>query len=617
MAILQVENLTKRFGDVVLFQNLNFIINKGEKVAIVAKNGAGKTTLISLIVGKDTPQEGIIYMHPNTVIGYLEQNPELDSTKTIYDEVYYSNSFIVELIEKYATAISNNDTVTIDKLSNELDVHNVWEYENQVSLYLSKLGFQDTSTVISKLSGGQKKRVALAKILLKNPDFLILDEPTNHLDLDVIEWLEDTLDSLQCTVLMVTHDRYFLDRVCNTIIEIDDKQAFKYTGNYSYFLEKKEERQILMSTEIAKAKNLMRTELEWIRRQPKARGTKAKYRIDAFSDLKQKASKTIANKKLDITLQGSRLGNKVIELHGISKSYDSHRIIEKFSYLFHKKEKLAIIGPNGCGKTTFLQLITNQLQPDSGYVEYGETVVVGYYKQDGLLLHEDCKVIEVIQNISETIEIENGNTISAAQFLEQWLFPRNMHYMYVSRLSGGEKKRLYLMTVLMKKPNVLILDEPTNDLDLFTLQILEEYLLHFSGCVIIVSHDRFFTDKVVDHLFIFKGNGIIEDFPGNYTQFKIHEKILEDTLHKNEKIELQKSKVEKAIKGLTYKEKIELESIEKELEQLEQEKKIIEQELIVGTLSNAELIVKSERIGKILQLIETNELRWLELQEKL
>ena len=617
MAILQVENLTKRFGDVVLFQNLNFIINKGEKVAIVAKNGAGKTTLISLIVGKDTPQEGIIYMHPNTVIGYLEQNPELDSTKTIYDEVYYSNSFIVELIEKYATAISCNDTVTIDKLSNELDVHNVWEYENQVSLYLSKLGFQDTSTVISKLSGGQKKRVALAKILLKNPDFLILDEPTNHLDLDVIEWLEDTLDSLQCTVLMVTHDRYFLDRVCNTIIEIDDKQAFKYTGNYSYFLEKKEERQILMTTEIAKAKNLMRTELEWIRRQPKARGTKAKYRIDAFGDLKQKASKTITNKKLDITLQGSRLGNKVIELHGISKSYDSHRIIENFSYLFHKKEKLAIIGPNGCGKTTFLQLITNQLQPDSGYVEYGETVVVGYYKQDGLLLHEDCKVIEVIQNISETIEIENGNTISAAQFLEQWLFPRNMHYMYVSRLSGGEKKRLYLMTVLMKKPNVLILDEPTNDLDLFTLQILEEFLVQFMGCVIIVSHDRFFTDKLVEHLFVFKGNGIIEDFPGNYTQFKIYERLQEDSIQKSEKIELQKPKAEKVIKGLTYKEKIELELIEKELEQLEQEKKIIEQELIVGTLSNAELIVKSERIGEIIQLIELKEIRWLELQEKL
>lgn len=618
MAIIHVERLTKYFGDVVLFQNLNFDINKGEKVALVAKNGAGKTTLLSLLLGKDTPQDGEIFIQPDCVIGYLEQNPELLGSNSIYDEVFKSNSTVVSLLEQYSLASSQNDTDTIEKLSHQLDVHNVWNYEHTVNYMLSKLGFTDTSRPVHILSGGQKKRVALAKVLLNNPDLLILDEPTNHLDLDVIEWLEDTLDSLQCTLLMVTHDRYFLDRVCNTILEIDSLQAFKYAGNYSYYIEKKHERQVLLSTEITKAKNLMRTELEWIRKQPRARGTKAKYRIDAFTNIQQKATQVVSNQQIDIAIKGSRLGNKVIELHDISKAFNTTVILSNFSYLFQRNEKLAIIGPNGCGKTTFLQIISEQLQPDTGYIDYGDTVVVGYYKQDGLLLTEDCKVIEVIQNISESIEIGNGTSISPAQFLESWLFPRNMHYMYVSRLSGGEKKRLYLMTILMKKPNVLILDEPTNDLDLFTLQILEDYLAQFSGCVIIVSHDRFFTDKVVDHLFVFRGNGVIEDFSGNYTQFKIQEKIAEQSIQIADKVTVTKSveTVSKERKGLSFKEKNELISIEQNIEMLEKEKLSIEQLLQSGTLSSSDLLEKSKQIGLIIQQLEAKELRWLELQEK-
>jgi len=617
MAILQVENITKHFGELLLFKNLSFVINKGEKVALVAKNGTGKTSLIRLILNQDTSESGIILKDADATIGYLEQNPEFSSENTIYQELYSSHTEIIQTKLDYDNALESSDQKLLQILNDKMDILSAWDYDSRVELMLTKFNFTDTTQLIKTLSGGQKKRVALAKLLLRAPDFIILDEPTNHLDLDIIEWLEEFLCSMNCTLLMVTHDRYFLDRVCSTIIEIDNNQAYKYDGNYSYFLEKKQEREVLLSAEISKAKNLMRTELEWMSRQPRARGTKAKYRIDAFYELQDKASQTKKTDSLDITLKGKRLGNKVIELKNIYKSYSTKKLIADFSYIFHRNEKIGIIGSNGCGKSTFLNIITEKIVPDSGIIDFGETVSIGYYKQDGLLLDEDKKVIDVIKDIAEIIEVGKGRSISAVQFLEQWLFPRSMHYMFVSRLSGGERKRLYLMTVLMKQPNFLILDEPTNDLDLFTLHILEDYLSNFDGCVVIVSHDRFFTDKVVDHLFVFKGEGLISDFPGNYSLYRDFEEVKkneEDSIAKQKQI---KEIVEKPIakKGLSYKEKIELQTLESDLKTLENQKTTIEKELCDISFSAAELVEKSKLIGEIIIQIETKEMRWLELSE--
>ena len=616
MAILQIDSITKYFGDLLLFENLSLIVNKGEKIALVAKNGAGKTTLIKIILGLETSSQGVVFIDSNTSVGYLDQNPEFSSQNSIYDEVYYSFSELVETKQAYNSALNLHDDNLLQKLTDQMDALQAWDYDSRVEFILSKMEFTNTKQIINTLSGGQKKRVALAKLLLRSPDFIILDEPTNHLDLDIIEWLESYLSSMNNTLLMVTHDRYFLDRVCNTIIEIDNQQAFKYDGNYSYFIEKKEEREIQQSAEISKAKNLLRTELDWMRRQPQARGTKAKYRIDAFYELEEKANQSQKKDSLDIMLKGKRLGNKVIELTNISKAYGEKKLIDSFSYIFHRNEKIGIIGSNGCGKSTFLNIVTEQIKPDSGFLDYGETVLVGYYKQDGLLLKEDCKVIDVIKEIAETIEIQKGKFISATQFLEQWLFPRSMHYMYVSRLSGGEKKRLYLMTVLMKQPNFLILDEPTNDLDLYTLHILEDYLSMFDGCVVIVSHDRFFTDKVVDHMFVFKGKGIIQDFPGNYSLYRDSELLKqanESKQNSNEKQAQIEKKPDK--KGLNFKEKQELQQLEKDIKLLETEKTEIETLLHSGNLSTDDLMKYSQRIGVILVEIDTKEMRWLELSE--
>ena len=616
MAILQVDSITKYFGDLLLFQDLSFVINKGEKVALVAKNGAGKTSLINIILGNDPPRDGSIYIEPNTTIGYLEQNPNFESENSIFDELYFSNSEIVETKQLYYDALDSHNQDLIQKYTDAMDALRVWDYESRVEFFLTKLDFTDTTQKISILSGGQKKRIALAKLLLLEPDLLILDEPTNHLDLSIIEWLESYLYTMNSTLLMVTHDRYFLDRVCNTIIEIDNKSCYKYAGNYAYFLEKKQEREIQMSAEISKAQNLLKTELDWMRRQPRARTTKAKYRIDAFYDLQDRANQTIKQDNLDITLKGKRLGNKVIELKHVSKSYGNKHLITDFSYIFHRNEKIGIIGENGCGKSTFLNILTQKVEADTGTLDYGETVSIGYYKQDGLLRTEDCKVIDVIKEIAETIEINKGTFISATQFLEQWLFPRSMHYMYVSRLSGGERKRLYLMTVLMMQPNFLILDEPTNDLDLYTLNILEDYLASFNGCVVIVSHDRFFTDKVVDHLFVFKGKGVILDYPGNYSQYHDFEEYSKQELSKPEVISekvVDDKKQEK--KGLSFKEKQELAKIEKDIEDLNTEKKQIELDLSSGTLESSVLVTKSKRIAEIIQIVEEKEMRWLELSE--
>lgn len=620
MAILHIENLVKYFGDLRLFDNLNFSVNAGEKVGLLAKNGTGKTTLISILLGKEPYESGEIYIDPNCTVGYLPQSPDFTSNNSIYNEVYYSFSEIIEAKENYNKSLETHNEKLIEEASNVMDSLQAWDYETRVDYILSKLEFFDTAQVIATLSGGQKKRVAMAKLLLREPNFIILDEPTNHLDLQIIEWLEGYLCASKSTLLMVTHDRYFLERVCSTIIEIDNAQAFKYEGNYETFLIKKEERTQALHQEIAKARNLMRTELDWMRRQPQARGTKAKYRVNAFYDLQDKATQQVKNDKLNMSIQGARLGNKVIELKNISFAYCEKILLHNFSYVFHRNEKIGIIGNNGCGKTTFLNIITEQLAANSGSIDYGETVVLGYYKQDGLLFNENQKVIDVIKEIAEVIELTKGQSISAAQFLEQWLFPRSMHYLQVSRLSGGEKKRLYLMTILMKQPNFLILDEPTNDLDLYTLRILEDYLQNFNGCVVIVSHDRFFTDKVVEHLFVFKGAGEVQNFTGNYSHYrateelKVKEKMLEEKdIQTSKTSKNEKPKQEK--KKLSFKEKQELERLEKEMQSLENEKQKLSEELNSGTLSNKELLQKSERIGAIINLLDEVEMQWLELSE--
>ncbi|MDR2962702.1 MAG: ABC-F family ATP-binding cassette domain-containing protein [Bacteroidales bacterium] len=617
MAIVYIENLVKYFGEVRLFDNMSFTINTGEKVGLLAKNGTGKTTLISILLGKEPYESGELYIDPNCTVGYVPQNPDFTSKNSIYHEVYTSFEEIITAKNNYQRALESHNETLIAQTTSAMDALQAWDYESRVEYILSKLEFFDTTQAISTLSGGQKKRVAMAKLLLREPDFLILDEPTNHLDLQIIEWLENFLTASKSTLLMVTHDRYFLERVCTTIIEIDEGKAFKYEGNYETFLLKKEERTQILHQEIAKARNLMRTELDWMRRQPQARGTKAKYRINAFYDLQDKAQQHIKTDNLNITVQGARLGNKVIELRHVSFAYGEKVLLRDFSYIFHRNEKIGIIGNNGCGKTTFLNILTEQLAAQSGTIDYGETVVLGYYKQDGLLFNENQKVIEVIQEIAEHIELEKGKVISAAQFLEQWLFPRSMHYLHVSRLSGGEKKRLYLMTILMRQPNFLILDEPTNDLDLYTLRILEDYLQHFNGCVVIVSHDRFFTDKVVEHLLVFKGEGVIQNFAGNYSRYraieeqKAEEEKLRTTAQTPKEEKQEKAKPDK--KRLSFKEQKELEGVEKELAQLEQEKLSLTEELNSGTLSNDDLRQKSERFGAVTARMDECEMRWLEL----
>jgi len=618
MAILQVENITKYYGEYLLFDNLSFVINRGERIALVAKNGTGKTTLIKIILGEDIPESGNILFEPDVNIGYLDQDTELESSYSVYDEVYSANKKVLQAMAEYDQALSTGDEKQIQKASDAMDANDAWNYESKVKHVISKLELP-SEQIIQHLSGGQKKRVALAKILILEPDFLILDEPTNHLDIAIIEWLEEYLKKIKSTLLLVTHDRYFLDNVCDTILELDNKTMYRYSGNYSYFLEKKQERIQVQTAEVSKAKNLMRKELDWMCRQPQARGTKARYRIDAFYELQEKAQTKIeSDSNLIINIASQYLGNKVVDLKNISKSFDDKQVLSQVSYSFQKGERVGIIGDNGCGKSTLLNIITQQLQPDTGTVDWGDTLSIGYYKQDGLLGCDDKHVIDVIKDISDKIELQKGRTITAAQYLEQWNFPRSVQYLYVSKLSGGEKKRLYLMTVLMQKPNFLILDEPTNDLDLFTIQLLEEYLLNFQGCVLVVSHDRFFIDKIAEHLLVFKGNGEVHDFPGNYSIFKEKE-------DEKEKIQQEKetpkqstnTKEPRQRKRLTFKEQQLFEKTEKEIQELEQEKAELELYLSSGTLNPEELRQKSERIGQIIALLDEKEMIWLELSEKM
>ncbi|MDR1097108.1 MAG: ATP-binding cassette domain-containing protein, partial [Tannerella sp.] len=521
VSFLQIDNLTKRFGDLVLYENISFGVARGQKIGIIARNGAGKTTLLNMIAGKESVEEGAIVFRNDLRVGYLEQSPVYPGGLTVLQACFHSQSETVRLIAAYETALLSNDTAALEALLPRMEHAKAWDYERKAKQILSQLKIKDFDRKVETLSGGQLKRVALANVLILEPELILLDEPTNHLDLDMIEWLEGYLKRSTISLLMVTHDRYFLDEVCNEIIEIDTRQIYSYTGNYSYYLEKRAERLEAAQAAADHAANLLRKELDWMRRQPQARGTKAKYRIDAFYELEKKAGQRQEEGTVNLNVKASYIGSKIFEATGVTKSFGEIQILNSFNYIFSRYEKLGIAGDNGTGKSTFIKMLTGEIQPDSGCFTVGETVRFGYYSQDGLQFDEKMKVIDVVQNITEYITLGNGKALSVSQFLNYFLFTPEKQHSFVHKLSGGEKRRLYLCTVLMGNPNFLILDEPTNDLDIVTLNVLEDYLANFKGCVIAVSHDRYFMDKIVDHILVFHGNADIQDFPGNYTQYRL------------------------------------------------------------------------------------------------
>ena len=618
MVYLQAENITKSFGDLLLFENLSLSIHKSQKIAIIAKNGAGKTTLLNVITGKDTPDSGQIVLRNGITIGYLSQSLKLDDSKTIFDEIYQSSSEIINVIKNYELALLSDDKIQLQKWLEKMDTLQAWDFDVKVNQIIAKLQLPNGNILIEELSGGQKKRVLLASLLINEPDILILDEPTNHLDLEMIEWLEEYLMHSNCTLLMVTHDRYFLDRVCNEILELDDKTLYQYKGNYSYFLEKRTERIETFNSEVEKARNLFRKELDWIRRMPKARTTKAKYRVEAFTEIQEKANLKKVDKNIEIKIASTRLGNKVLEIYNLCKAYGENVLIKDFTYLFKRFDKIGIIGKNGSGKTTFLNIITNIVNADSGHFEYGETVVFGYYKQEDLKFKEGQRVIDFAKDIAEVVAPIEGSKISVSQFLNYFLFSNSMQHTPIEKLSGGERRRLHLVSVLMKNPNFLMLDEPTNDLDIMTLNVLEEYLKAFPGCLIVVSHDRFFLDKISEHLFVFNGEGNIKDFPGNYSNYKkwANKNVKADNYNIKEiKPDKSPKQIVEKFKKSTWKEKKELESIEIELNSLTIEKQEIETKLSNGTLNSDNLNFFSKRLSEIIKLTNEKELRWLELNE--
>jgi len=613
---LQIDNLSKSWGDDPLFEGISLTINQGEKVALIAKNGAGKTTLMNILFGNEVADQGRVIFSPDIRIGYLRQLPELNPDETILEAAFSSSGETITAVREYESALESRDPKAIERAMDRLNQLNCWDFELKIKQILTELNIHDLQQPIRELSGGQKKRVALAHVLIDEPDFLILDEPTNHLDLEMIEWLERTLEKAKCTLLMVTHDRYFLDRVCNEIIELDDRSLFRYKGNYSYYVEKRNERVQNMNNEIERARNLFRTELDWLRRMPQARSHKSKYRTENAYILKEKASKRIEDNKLELAINSQRLGGKIINLDHLSKAFGEVTILKNFSYKFARFEKIGIVGKNGSGKSSFLNLLTGVHKADSGKMEVGETVSFGYFRQDGIQFAPDTRVIDIIKEIAEVVEMGDGSKLSASQFLTYFLFPPETQYSFVAKLSGGEKRRLYLCTILMRNPHFLILDEPTNDLDIMTLNVLEDYLKSFTGCTIVVSHDRFFMDKIVDHLFVFEGDGNIKDFPGNYSDYR-------DWAEDRAKAELVVVKADKPVrekqapekKKMSFKEKKEFEELEKSISLLEKEKKILEEEFNSGALSPDALHKKSLRHGAITAELEDKEMRWLELGE--
>jgi len=616
---LSVENGAKSFGDIDLFDNISFTVNEGRKVALVAKNGAGKTTLLNILAGRDSFDSGSFYINRDIKIGYLEQDPHFDPRLTLFSAVYGAPGKLMETVREYEQALHQHDKKRLEAATAMMDFHQAWDTDLKIKQMLGILKLNDAEQLVGTISGGQVKRLALAVALLNEPHFLILDEPTNHLDLDMIEWLEEYLTKSKVTLLMVTHDRYFLERICNEIIEIDEKSAFTYKGNYTWFLRKRSERLLNKAQATRKAQNLMHTEIEWMRRMPKARTTKAKYRIDAFYHLKSQSEYRRNDRQVEINIQASRLGKKILVLENISRRFGETVILDNFSYTFARGEKLGIIGRNGTGKTTFLNLITGRLKTDTGTIEQGETVAFGYYTQEGLEFKPGQRVIDVMKEIADVIVLGDGRQLSIIQFMNHFLFTPEMQYVQVEKLSGGEKRRLYLMTVLMRNPNVLILDEPTNDFDIVTLNVLEEYLAGFDGCLIIVSHDRFFMDKLVQHLFIFEGNGVVYDFPGNYSDYRASQKAEEKEILRSRQSEpknndsITRMKEISARKKPSYKETKELEELTREIESLEKEKNSLEFSINNEELTTEELIVKSNRIGEIMILIDNKSDRWLEL----
>ncbi len=628
MNYLTIENISKSYGEKLLFKDLSFSINKGEKVAFVAKNGTGKSTLLRIVAKLDSSDgdKAKIIIRKGIKVGYLDQSPDFPDGQSVMEAVFDVETPTVRAFKEYELAmLYPNDQERMQKALEKMEAMQAWDFEAHVKQILFKLNIQNLDQQVSTLSGGQQKRVALAKVLINEPEFVIMDEPTNHLDLEMIEWLENYLSRQNLTLFMVTHDRYFLERVCDNIIELDRGNLYKYKGNYSSFLEKKATRQENLAKEVNSAKSLMRKELNWMRRQPKARGTKAKARVDAFYNLEERANQKVEEDRLQLNIKTTRLGSKILEMHNIKKSFGDLKIVEKFDYKFKRNDKVGIVGKNGVGKSTFLDMMLQLEKPDGGKVVKGDTVLFGYYSQDGLKLDESKKVIDVVRDVAEYIPIDGkGRNISASMLLERFLFSKEHQYTYVHKLSGGEKRRLYLLTILMTNPNFLILDEPTNDLDIVTLNILEEFLLEFKGCLVIVTHDRHFMDKLVEHLFVFEGDGFIRDYPGNYTRYREWKRTQEE---EKELINAEKKRQAKKLKSntpvkeepkgrrLSYEERKEFRSLEKAIEKLEKKKLELSNKFSDPSLTGEDMAKLSKELGLIGKEIEEKEDRWLELSE--
>lgn len=623
MNLLTVENIAKSFGELVLFDNLSFGINKDQKIALIAKNGSGKTSILNILSGAESPDSGQVNYRKGTRVSFLEQEPKMDPNLTIEETIFASDNEVLKVIRAYEKALNNpEDTEAYQKAFEAMDRFNAWDFETQYKQILFKLKLEDLNLKVGLLSGGQKKRLALADALINKPDLLILDEPTNHLDLEMIEWLEQYFAKENMTLFMVTHDRYFLERVCNEIIELDGGQLYPYKGNYSYYLEKKEARQEQEAVEHHKSKLLFKKELDWMRRQPKARTTKSKSRIDDFHTIKEKANNRRKEHEVQLEINMTRMGSKIIELHKISKAFPEKPILDQFDYSFTKGERVGIIGKNGTGKSTFLNIIAGKGKPDSGKVVIGDTIKFGYYTQKGIEIKEGQKVIDVIRDFGDYIPLSKGRQISAQQLLERFLFDRKKQYDFVDKLSGGERKRLYLCTVLIQNPNFLILDEPTNDLDIVTLNVLESFLLDFPGCLMVVSHDRYFMDKIVDHLFVFRGNAEIENFPGNYSDYRAYEdsQVLEKREQKENTTANSKNSWKAESKTgtkLSYAEQKEYNQLEREIQKLENKKTKAQNEFTNPELSGDDITKLSKKLQEITSEIETKTERWFELSAML
>ncbi len=617
--IIQINDLTMRIGDLVLFENLSLSLNETDKVGLIAINGTGKSTLLNIIAGHDSPVAGSVVIPGDLRIGYLAQEPKLDNSRTAIEEMLLVDTPEIRAVYQLVMAEKSHNERGRTKAVQMIDDLQAWHVSSRINMLLDKLKITDIDQEIGTMSGGERKRVALAKVLASDPDILILDEPTNHLDLDMIEWLEDYLSELNKPILMVTHDRYFLDRVCNLIIEMDNRSIFRYEGNYQYYVQQKEERELQNATISEKAKNLYRTELDWLRRMPKARTHKATFRVKRADEIAELAQSFKKSEKVSINAGQARLGKKILVAEKITKKLGNKRLVDNFNYTFSRGEKVGIVGKNGSGKTTLLNLLTGEINPDAGRIEWGETVKVGYYKQAGITFDEDMKVIDIARSISEVVINKNGDQVDVSQFLTRFLFPPKRQFDLVRKLSGGERQRLYLLTILMKNPNFIILDEPTNDLDIVTLNVVEEYLQDFEGCLLVVSHDRYFMDKIVDHIFEFREDGVIKDFPGNYTQlrnFHDSEEQRKEALRAIGKKKEKNSVATKPKKGLTFNEKREHTELESEINDLEKERSIIETELSTGNSTHERITELARRMEKIIDQLEEREMRWLELEEK-